>query len=176
MPKVVLVSGAPGAGKSTLAGPLAERLGWPLLSKDIIKETLFDAVGQLDGDAVASSQRLGGAAMTLLWRLAACCPAVVLEANFRAGSQYERDRVTALCARPVEVYCRVPPELALRRYNERGARPDHHEVHNRRTIPIEALAEFQQPFGLGPVIEVDTARTVDIDVVAQLVDAALHET
>jgi adenylate kinase family enzyme len=45
MRRVVIVSGAPGAGKSTMAGPLAGELGFPLLSKDVIKETLFDVVG-----------------------------------------------------------------------------------------------------------------------------------
>ncbi|HEY1641760.1 MAG TPA: AAA family ATPase [Streptosporangiaceae bacterium] len=44
MRRVVLVSGAPGAGKSTLAGPLAAELGFALLTKDRIKETLHDAL------------------------------------------------------------------------------------------------------------------------------------
>jgi predicted kinase len=38
----VIVSGPPGAGKSSLAIPLAQRLGLPLLRKDHIKETLHD--------------------------------------------------------------------------------------------------------------------------------------
>jgi predicted kinase len=42
---VVLVSGVPGAGKSTLAGPLAAELGFALLAKDTIKEVLADALG-----------------------------------------------------------------------------------------------------------------------------------
>jgi adenylate kinase family enzyme len=33
----VYVSGAPGAGKSTLAGALAAELGYTLIGKDIIK-------------------------------------------------------------------------------------------------------------------------------------------
>ncbi|MFF3518993.1 AAA family ATPase [Streptomyces sp. NPDC002573] len=58
--QIVIVTGAPGAGKSTLALPLSEALGFPLLSKDHIKETLHDS---LDTPAdLASSRRLGAAA------------------------------------------------------------------------------------------------------------------
>ena len=37
---MVLVTGAPGSGKTTLAGPLATELGFALLAKDRIKESL----------------------------------------------------------------------------------------------------------------------------------------
>jgi hypothetical protein len=37
----VLVTGPPGSGKTTLAGPLAERLSLPLIAKDTIKEALM---------------------------------------------------------------------------------------------------------------------------------------
>ena len=49
---IVVVSGAPGAGKSSLAEPLAIALGFPLLSKDQIKEVLYDALGPQEGDAL----------------------------------------------------------------------------------------------------------------------------
>ena len=100
MGQLVLVSGAPGAGKSALARPLAALLGLPLLSKDVIKESLFDTLGHVADDELASSRQLGGAAMELLWRLAARCPAVVLEANFRSQSAYERKRVLELTSCP----------------------------------------------------------------------------
>lgn len=169
-----MVSGAPGAGKSTLAGPLAGALGFPLLCKDVIKETLFDQLGHIAEDERRSSQQLGGASMELLWRLAGSCPSVVLEANFRSRSPYERERLLALSSRPIEVYCRVPIPVAARRYAQRGASASHHPVHVARTLPVEAFHEFKDPFGIGPVIEVDTTREVDIEALAVEVSLALR--
>jgi len=174
MRTLVLVSGAPGSGKSTLARPLADHLGLPLLSKDGIKEQLHDSLGPLDPDPFVSSRRFGGAAMDLLWRLAASCPAVVLEANFRPGSAYERARIAELCPAPVEVHCHCPPEEAARRYADRARRPDHHAVHPQRSIGPALQAEFPGPVGLGAVIVVDTTSPLDPAAVAGLVRAALH--
>ncbi|MFC3832281.1 MULTISPECIES: AAA family ATPase [Deinococcus] len=42
-PRLVLVTGAPGSGKTTLAARLAGTLGWVRLSRDEFKERLWDA-------------------------------------------------------------------------------------------------------------------------------------
>ena len=174
MAEVVVVSGAPGAGKSTLARPLATGLGFPLLSKDVIKETLFDHLGHVDADEQVSSQRLGAAAMELLWQLAGDCPAVVIEANFRSASAYERGRLASLTSTPVEVYCRVPVEVARERFEQRAGSAGHHAVHVARSLPDEVWGEFREPFGLGLVIEVDTTRAVDLDALLGQIRAALQ--
>ena len=101
--RLVYVSGAPGSGKTSLAVPLAAELGYALLSKDRIKETLHDALGAPEPDR-AWSRRLGGAAMELLWALAAGAPAAVIEANFRPHSEYQRAKLSGLAAQPVEVH------------------------------------------------------------------------
>ncbi len=166
----MLVSGAPGSGKTTLAEPLAAELGFALLRKDRIKETLHDALGAPVSD-LAWSNRLGAAAMELLWALAADAPAVVLEANFRPRHAYERSRISALSARPVEVNCVCPPELAARRYAERA--PASHPVHVVTRLTPDMLAEFDRPVGIGELITVDTTAPVDVVALAKRVLASL---
>ncbi len=162
--RLVYVSGAPGAGKTSLAGPLAAELGYALITKDTIKETLHDALGAPEPDR-AWSRKLGGAAMELLWTLAAHSPAVVLEANFRPHSAYERGRLTALGGRPVEVHCACPPEVAVARYNARAT----HAVHVITTLPLAAMAEYDRPVGIGDLVAVDTTADVDVRAVAERV-------
>lgn len=169
--RIVLVSGAPGAGKTTVAIPLAAGLGLPLLRKDDIKETLWDALHCPPNDMEWSS-RVGGAAMELLWRLAARCPAAILEANFRPRSEYERARIAGLNANVVEVYCAIPPDEAIRRYAARAGQ--RHAAHVRQTLSAEFTAEFDRPFGIGTVIEIDTTRPVDIDALVRTVRQALE--
>ncbi|HUB40213.1 MAG TPA: AAA family ATPase [Streptosporangiaceae bacterium] len=164
---VVIVSGPPAAGKSTLAGPLAAELGFLLIAKDRIKETLHDALGQVAGTDLAWSRRLGAAAMELLWALAIDAPAAVLEANFWPGDARVEARLSALGTVPVEVHCRCPIDECMRRYAERA--PSRHPVHvdsaeGRATA--ETFARSARPIGRGPVITVDTTRPVDIQVVA----------
>lgn len=64
-PVLVIVLGAPGAGKTTLARRIAAEIGWPLLVRDDIKEILFDTLGWSDRQW---SRKLGGAS----WRMR--CP------------------------------------------------------------------------------------------------------
>lgn len=164
---LVYVSGAPGAGKTSLAVPLAAELGYSLITKDMIKETLHDALGAPAADLVWS-RRLGGASMELLWMLAAHAGEAVIEANFRPHSEYERGRLAALAGlgpRLTEVHCACPPEVAAARYN---ARPTH-DVHVVKTLPVSAMAEYDRPVGVGDLITVDTTRPVNVAAVADQV-------
>jgi predicted kinase len=194
--RLVFVSGPPGAGKTTLAGPLAAELGFALLAKDRIKETLHDALG-LDAD-LAWSRRLGAATMELLWALAADSPAVVLEANFWPDDPRHGERARALAARTVEVYCSCPIEECLSRYAARAA--SRHPVHvldryrglatgaaraagaGAPAVPpladdplVDTFARSARPLRLGPVVIVDTTRPVDVAAVAAAVRRLLAE-
>lgn len=56
-PTLVLMAGAPGAGKTTLALALARALRWPVVDKDTLKSTMLDA-GVPDGIAGPASYDL----------------------------------------------------------------------------------------------------------------------
>jgi len=156
-----------------VAVPLAGALGFPLVAKDYVKEAIWDAVGPPVGD-LTWSRRTGAAVMEVLWAVAARCDRVVLEANFRPRSHYERGKLAGLDACVVEVYCSCAAEIAACRYAARASSDAHHAAHVGRTVTPEALAEFDRPVALGPVIRVDTTAPVDIHTLASDVFALIR--
>ena len=160
---LVVVSGLPGAGKTTLARPLAAALGVPLLAKDTVKEALFDVLGP--GDR-AWSRRLGVVSTEVLLALAADAPTAVLESFWRRPLAVERLR--ALGRPLLEVHCSCPPEVSRTRYRQRVRHPGHDGVGDDE---IAAWAADAGPLALGPVLEVDTTAPVDLEAVAAWVRA-----
>lgn len=166
--QVVFVTGPPGAGKTTIAGPLAVELGFALISKDMIKELLSDMLSDSPPD-LAWSRRLGATAMELLWELARHTPAVVLDANFRPG-QIGQEQMKNLGGCTVELRCDCPPEVAVRRYNERAA--SRHQVHVIARLSTADLADYAQPLGAGKLLIVDTTTPAEITELARRVRVA----
>lgn len=170
MPRnLVLISGCPGVGKTTLARPLAETLAIPLIAKDDIKETLFDALNGEPGD-LAFSRQIGGAAMEVLWTLAGRCPDVMLEANFRPGSAYERERILAMGANVIEVHCRCDRAMVAQRFADRAARGERHRAHTIVELSDDYIAEFDRPIGIGSVLVVETLGPLDVAAIAKKVE------
>ncbi len=160
METLLLVTGAPGSGKTTLAVPLARHLGLPLITKDTIKEALFDSLGT--GDHTWST-RLGAASFAVMFALARHSPAAVLEANFYPG---HTPQLQAICQRPVQILCTCPAAEAHRRHLARADR--RHPGHlDRLPVNRDKATLPWQPLDLGgPVLRVDTSGPVDIAAVA----------
>ena len=155
---LIVVSGAPGAGKSTIARELGADLRFCVLSLDAIKEALADVLG-LGGEDW--SNRVGDAAAEVVFRLAAGFPDAIAEGWWRGA---RRDRAVAEFAGAVEVFCHCDPELAGSRAAARhgaGRHPIHRDVINPAGVGapahIASLAATVTPLGLGgPLVDVDT--------------------
>ena len=91
--RILVITGLPASGKTTLARQLARRYRVALLAKDCFKEPLFDALGA--GDA-AHSRRLSDISYEILFNvareLANAGTDFILEGNFRRGEHEVRQR------------------------------------------------------------------------------------
>jgi predicted kinase len=130
-PLLVVVSGPPASGKTTLATRLADDLRLLLVGKDALKEAICDAIGAPSD--VAASMRAGSAAysaaLTLARETLAAGEGLVLESNFRRG--LSETELAPLVARADArlVHCTAAPEVIATRYHERSAAGLRHPAH-----------------------------------------------
>lgn len=148
----------------------------PLFAKDTIKERMHDVLTENGPVDLAWSQRLGAAAMEMLWVLAADAPECVLEANFWTGHEGQNASLRTLSegGTLVEVHCSAPRDVVIQRFRERGTAGERHAVHPGLTLTPERWeADFSGPVGIGRVLVVDTTVPVDVARVAAEVRALL---
>lgn len=164
MPLLVVVTGPPAAGKTTIARGLASRLRLALLAKDTVKEALFEGLGTGD---LEWSQRLGVPTFLVLLAVTeesvAAGASLVLEANVVRGSEFA-ERLARAPARFVQIHCSAPLEALVERYEERERHPGH--VDAERVDALRAAVESgrHDPLELpGETIRLDTTQPVDME-------------
>lgn len=127
----ILVTGIPAAGKSTMAEVVSERLKLPVISKDTIKELLFDNVGF---QSRAEKVKLGVASMEIMYyaagQLMKAGQPFILENNFEYSSEQgiqtllERYQYSALTITLTGDY-----KVIYQRFLKRESSPDRHRGH-----------------------------------------------
>jgi predicted kinase len=163
LPLLIVVTGMPSSGKTTVAEGLVHRLRLPLIAKDAIKESLYDSLGAAD---VATSARLGRAAYALIFTLARAFldsgASLVIEANFFRDQEPE---FTALPAhRLVQLHCQAPLAVLSERYANRSRHAGHHDAEKIRELPARFESGVHDALNLpGDLIELDTTQPVDLD-------------
>jgi predicted kinase len=169
--RYVVVSGPAASGKTVLAQAASEELGWPLISKDEIKEALAGVLPPKTTDDAAS---LGRAAMAVLLRIAAeTTSGAVLDAVWREGQG--RLELGELPGEIVELFCQCPPAVVKERYESR-TRPAQYIPEHATAESLWSTETFAPVSGGWHVIEVDATSHPDVEALADRIsDAFRHQ-
>lgn len=163
-PALIIISGAPATGKTTLARRLAKQCMLPLVAKDTLKEALCDSLGCYD---LEDSKRLGKASIALLYHFAesllrAGCDCLIEGYFYPALAAQDLLTLRQRCPfLPLQIHCSAPLAILSKRYQERITSGARHPGHRDEAY----LPEFAPPPDLlrpiplqGPTIELDTSN------------------
>jgi predicted kinase len=171
LPVLIIVTGAPSTGKTTLARRIAHEFRLPLVAKDDIKESLFDTLGWKDREW---SKQLGRATMHLLFYFVeaqlAAGRSCVVESNFRARMAMQEFRAlqTKHNFVPLQVVLKCERDMLVQRFHARWDSGMRHPGHVDHLSSAEELAailnsDYQAIDLDGQVIEIDTTDLDKID-------------
>jgi glucokinase len=165
MNKYIIVTGIPASGKSTVGSLMSNSTGLPLLDKDDILESLFEARGIGDRDWRTQLSReadlllreralhANGAVLVSWWRHP--------RSNRNSGTAVEW--LSDLKGVVIEVYCECDPRVAATRFQQRRRHPGHLDEAKQLSDLLPDFEEHAQlgPLGLGQLIKVDTNGEID---------------
>lgn len=184
-PALVVVSGYPATGKTSLAVHLSTELWFPLVSKDMVKERLFDTLGAGD---VEWSHLLGSASMAVLFAQAGAVlgsgNGVIAEANFDAelGGADLRALLSEHEVPVCQVVLQSEPEALVQRARERSESGERHPGHDDQWLIAELEKMVATPYvaaelpGASFEVDVTDLETLDLDGVTEQVRSAILRT
>jgi adenylylsulfate kinase-like enzyme len=166
MPQFFVVTGLPASGKTTIASALAVGLQLPLIDKDAILETMFDANGIGNSAWRAKQSR---SADLIMQRMAQASSGSVLVSwwrhpALRTDSGTSTEWLRSLPGELIEIHCRCAPELAADRFFARRRHPGHLDEQKSRAREIQTFTTCAElgPIGAGRLVDVCTEGPVDV--------------
>jgi len=170
-PILIIVSGPPSTGKTTLAKAISQKYNFPLITKDNLKEILFDTIGWKDRDW---SKRLGKSSFVLLHYILDSFmitgQALIIEGNFKPGfeSQEIKDRLEKFNYSAVQIMCQTDGQILFDRFktrSESGQRhPGHCDTGNYEELKPDLLKGKYEPLDINsPIITFDSTDLGHLD-------------
>jgi adenylate kinase family enzyme len=182
---LIIVSGPPSSGKTSIGRHIAQELGLPFVFKDGIKEMLFDTLGWSDKEW---TEQLNLATYAILFHFIQA----QLEANlsFVVESDFKPDEHTAKFKelkkkfkfKPVQVQCQASDEILLKRFVDRADSDDRHPGHmdqanleDFKKSLKENIYERLEIGGENVVVNTDDFDTIDYPALVKAIKAELKD-
>jgi predicted kinase len=168
-PFFLIVSGLPCAGKTSIAERLAGELKLPLMTKDGIKELLFNSLGWKDREW---SKQLSHASVELLLYFAenqlAAGNSLIIECNFQPDLAAPRLRAmqARYAAVVFQIYCRADADTLYQRFKVRTGRRHPGHADEQYLAEFHTLLDRTPQAALDldcPVVVVDTTDFQSLD-------------
>jgi predicted kinase len=170
-PTIIIVTGRPASGKSTLAKWLAQELKLPLVSKDSIREVLFDRLGWRDREW---AQVLGRASIDIMFYFAraelAVGHSIIMDNSFHPPVSNPRFQALKeeYDAESIQIVCDSDHEILFQRFKTRAESGNRHPGHGDENVLEKLYANLADTSSQileigGAVIEVDTTDFARID-------------
>lgn len=170
MKKLIVITGHPGSGKTSIAKALSARYSVPFLSKDSLKECVFDTLGASDKEW---SLKVSATAHRIMDKIIenhlSIGNSIIVESNFKPEIDSARftkltERYHAEC---LQLLCIADPEVLYERWVERIKASERHVGHVENISLDEIRQNFKEEFPSlnlpGDLIKLDTTHFEDIE-------------
>ncbi|MGK7949981.1 MAG: AAA family ATPase [Xenococcaceae cyanobacterium] len=144
---LIVVSGFSCTGKTTLAKKIAQRYSLPLISRDDIKESLYNSLGYSDRKW---SKKLGIASYDILYlfteQLLANKKSLVIESNFKSAVDTAKllNLKNKYQFNSLQIHCYTEIAIALQRFKHRATSGARHPGHVDHLIYEEMESNWKQ--------------------------------
>lgn len=162
-PTLIIITGLPGTGKTSLGRKIANNFNLPFISKDDFKEILFDVFGSKDREW---SKKIGMASYDILYHIAEehlkANKSLIIETNF--DPSFANKKIFEFSKKynftPLQIRCITNGKILFQRFKERSSDSERHEGH----CDNDNLEEWRPVLEKGKIeaLKID-GETFDVD-------------